>query len=74
LSGGAHSFVSTEALGEAELDRKPCASRHEMSPCKSHVNEPWGGGCWAQGSCVFALMGKQHQGPLAGDGWVGLVS
>lgn len=70
LRDGAHSFVSTEALGEAGLGGKPCASRHEMSPCKSHVNEPSGMGL--PGTRLLSVCPDGHAAPGAsGWQWVG---
>lgn len=72
LSDGTHSIVSVEAPGEAGLGGKPCALRHEMSPCKFHVNELAGmRPARHKPPALFSPMDKQHSRPLAGGVWAG---
>lgn len=72
LSDGTHSFVSVEAPGEAGLGGKPCALRHEMSPCKFRVNEPAGRRpARHKPPALFSPLDKQHSRPLAGGVWAG---
>lgn len=49
--------------------RKPCALMHEMSPCKSHVNELVGRGQAGHRLLpCFPLMGKQYSRPQTAVG------